>query len=71
MFSRSLLFSSLFNLFTLSIAQNDPIEHFCRRHGHQSAVVDNKLYVDGGLVNYKPFGADSRNYTSGRFPSCL
>ncbi|KAK4224471.1 hypothetical protein QBC38DRAFT_16208 [Podospora fimiseda] len=48
----------------LSVAQYDPIRDFCRRFGHQSAVVDNRLYIDGGLVNWKPFTASSQNYTN-------
>ncbi|KAI5455986.1 hypothetical protein BGZ63DRAFT_367933 [Mariannaea sp. PMI_226] len=42
-----------------SFAQNNPLTDFCRRWGHQSAVVDRKLYIDGGLVNYKPFGSST------------
>jgi hypothetical protein len=30
----------------------DPISDFCRRHKHQTCVVDSKLYIDGGLVHY-------------------
>ena len=47
-----------------SLAQYDPLNDFCRRWGHQSAVVDRKLYIDGGLVNYKPFTAESQNISS-------
>ncbi|KAI5465690.1 hypothetical protein BGZ63DRAFT_111118 [Mariannaea sp. PMI_226] len=36
----------------LSVQQRDPIKNFCRRWGHQSAVVDDKLYIDGGLITY-------------------
>ncbi|KAI5456047.1 hypothetical protein BGZ63DRAFT_518557 [Mariannaea sp. PMI_226] len=36
----------------LSIQQKDPIDDFCRRWGHQAAVVDDKLYIDGGLATY-------------------
>ncbi|KAM0436811.1 hypothetical protein ACHAPT_002523 [Fusarium lateritium] len=36
----------------VAVQQRDPISNFCRRWGHQSAVVDNKLYVAGGLVTY-------------------
>jgi hypothetical protein len=43
----------------------DPLKDFCRLHGHQTAVVDRKLYVDGGLVNWAPLAADPVNYTSG------
>ncbi|KAH7124849.1 hypothetical protein B0J13DRAFT_646745 [Dactylonectria estremocensis] len=47
-----------------SVAQHDPIKDFCRRWGHQSAVVDRRLYIDGGLVNYKPFTSSSQNLTN-------
>jgi hypothetical protein len=30
----------------------DPVKDFCRRHQHQTCVIDSKLYIDGGLVNY-------------------
>jgi hypothetical protein len=30
-----------------SIQQKDPIKDFCRRFGHQTAMVDNKLFIDG------------------------
>lgn len=36
-----------------TIGQNDPVKNFCRRWGHQSAVVDGRLYIDGGLINYQ------------------
>lgn len=47
-----------------SAAQYDPLRDFCRRWGHQTAVVDDRLYIDGGFVNWKPFSASSENYTS-------
>jgi hypothetical protein len=46
-------------LFAHVIAQQliaNPINDFCRRHQHQTCVIDNKLYVDGGLIYY---GADA------------
>ena len=45
-------------------AQLDPINNFCRRFGHQTAIIDRRLYVDGGLVNYSPFAQYPNNYTS-------
>lgn len=48
-------------------AQHNPIKDFCRRWGHQSAVVDGKLYIDGGLVNYKPFSSSSQNLSNSFF----
>lgn len=47
-----------------SFAQNDPVKNFCRRWGHQSAVVDRKLYIDGGLINYEDA---TNNLTSQHF----
>lgn len=51
-------------LIEVSLAQFDPIKDFCRRFGHQSAVVDDKLYVDGGLVNWKPYSETSANISN-------
>ncbi|EAA29845.2 hypothetical protein NCU09171 [Neurospora crassa OR74A] len=51
-------------LIGVSLAQFDPIKDFCRRFGHQSAVVDDKLYVDGGLVNWKPYSETSANVSN-------
>ncbi|KAK1992185.1 hypothetical protein LX36DRAFT_715518 [Colletotrichum falcatum] len=45
-------------------AQQDPVADFCRRFGHQTAVVDNKLFIDGGLVNWNPLSSFPANYTS-------
>lgn len=53
-----LLFSSF------SYAQKDPVNNFCRRFGHQTAVIDRKLYIDGGFINYSPLADDPTNYTS-------
>lgn len=48
----------------LSVQQHDPIKDFCRRFGHQTALVDRKLYIDGGLVNWNSMVTDPANYTS-------
>lgn len=37
-----------------SQAPHDPLKDFCRRYGHQTAVIDRKLYIDGGYVNANP-----------------
>src|SRR5262245_51289362 len=47
-----------------SSQQRDPVLDFCRRFGHQTAIVDNKLYIDGGLVNFNPIQQYPLNYTS-------
>jgi len=30
----------------------DPINDFCRRHQHQTCIIDSKLYIDGGKIYY-------------------
>ena len=40
-------------ILALTIAQQDNLPNlntFCRRHQHQTCVIDSKLYVDGGRV---------------------
>jgi len=64
---------------SLSIQQQDPLQDFCRRFGHQTALIDNKyvliftvngctdvlrLFIDGGLVNFNPLPQNPLNYTS-------
>ena len=44
--------------------QKDPLKDFCRRFGHQTAVIDRKLYIDGGQVNWAPIAQNRYNYTS-------
>lgn len=48
----------------VSVQQRDPISNFCRRWGHQTAVVDNKLYIDGGLLTYNPAPRTPENFSS-------
>ncbi|KAF2704804.1 hypothetical protein K504DRAFT_389220 [Pleomassaria siparia CBS 279.74] len=45
-------------------ASKDPLNDFCRRWGHQTAQVDGKLYVDGGLVAWNPLSTNPLNYTN-------
>jgi len=51
----------------LSLQAKDPIKEFCRRWGHQTAEVDGKLYIDGGMVAWNPLSTNPRNYTSATF----
>ncbi|KAL2073942.1 hypothetical protein VTL71DRAFT_11268 [Oculimacula yallundae] len=51
-------------LVCLSSQQKDPAKDFCRRFGHQTAVVDQRLYIDGGLVNWNPISQNRNNYTN-------
>lgn len=48
----------------LSLQQKDPVKDFCRRFGHQTAVIDRKLYIDGGFVDWNPISQNRNNYTS-------
>jgi hypothetical protein len=48
----------------LSWQQQDPLLNFCRRFGHQTAVIDQKLYIDGGLVDWNPISQYPSNYSS-------
>ncbi|KAK5131537.1 hypothetical protein LTR08_000864 [Meristemomyces frigidus] len=40
----------------LSVAQQeqamDPLGDYCRRFAHQTTIIGNRLYIDGGLVDY-------------------
>lgn len=49
-------------------AQNedqDQINNFCRRFAHQTTWIDNKLYVDGGYIDYgSQIDSSSPNYTN-------
>lgn len=51
-------------LISRSRAQLDPVRNFCRRFGHQTAVIDRKLYIDGGFINYNPLSQYPANYSS-------
>ncbi|KAF2190559.1 hypothetical protein K469DRAFT_733284 [Zopfia rhizophila CBS 207.26] len=48
----------------VALPQNDPLKNFCRLFGHQTTLIDRKMYIDGGLVNWAPLSAESVNYTS-------
>lgn len=55
----------------VAVQQRDPINNFCRRWGHQSAVVDNKLYIGGGLVTYDGGSGTPENFSSMSIPVIL
>lgn len=43
----------------------DPLTNFCRRFGHQTAVIDDRLFIDGGLIDYgDSIGSNTVNYTN-------
>jgi hypothetical protein len=54
----------LLSFISFSLQMKDPLKDFCRIFEHQTALVDRKLYIDGGLVNWAPLSANSLNYSS-------
>ncbi|CAH0028906.1 unnamed protein product [Clonostachys rhizophaga] len=54
----SLLLFLMINWVTAATPKDD----FCRRFEHQSTVIDEKLYIDGGTVNYKDFPSSHENH---------
>ncbi|AEO69243.1 uncharacterized protein THITE_44329, partial [Thermothielavioides terrestris NRRL 8126] len=63
--SRRILLSILLLLLIQGTsAQLDPVKNFCRRFGHQTALIDRKLYVDGGFINYNPLSQYPANYSN-------
>ncbi|EAA28598.1 hypothetical protein GE21DRAFT_4679 [Neurospora crassa] len=61
---RLLLVPLFLTIIQTSHAQLDPIRNFCRIFGHQTAVIDNRLYIDGGFINYNPISQYPANYTN-------
>ncbi|KAK7730861.1 hypothetical protein SLS53_008939 [Cytospora paraplurivora] len=51
-------------LVSASLQQRDPVQNFCRRFGHQTTVIDNNLYIDGGLINWNPISTYNQNYSN-------
>lgn len=50
-----MLFALLSALLIVATAQQtgkDPINDVCRRHKHQTCIIDSKLYIDGGFAYY-------------------
>ncbi|KAH7459073.1 hypothetical protein FOMA001_g20310 [Fusarium oxysporum f. sp. matthiolae] len=45
------------------VTADNPKDHFCRRYAHQATVIDDKLYIDGGWVNYKDFPKTNQDYS--------
>jgi hypothetical protein len=48
-------------------AVQNPLNNFCRRYGHQTTVIDDKLYIDGGWVDFNTFQIDHTDYPSKQF----
>jgi hypothetical protein len=49
---RYMISSALLAVVVAQTNVGDPVNDFCRRHLHQTCIVDNKLYIDGGKIYY-------------------
>jgi hypothetical protein len=49
------------------VAAKNPRDNFCRRFAHQTTVIDDKLNIDGGWVNFDDFQQTHENYSSELF----
>jgi hypothetical protein len=54
----------LLSVVQLSWQQKDPLNDFCRRFGQRTTVIDRKLYIDGGLLDWNPISQNPGNYSS-------
>ncbi|KAF4467354.1 hypothetical protein FALBO_5772 [Fusarium albosuccineum] len=61
---RLVLLVLLISHVNVAFQQRDPVSNFCRRWGHQSAVVDDKLYISGGLVTYSGGSGTPENFSN-------
>jgi hypothetical protein len=49
---QSLLLAAALAVATAQQNSPDPVKDFCRRHQHQTCIIDSILYIDGGKVFY-------------------
>jgi hypothetical protein len=49
------------------VTAKNPKDNFCRIYGHQTTVINDKLYVDGGLVNFNDLQKAGDNVSSKYF----
>ncbi|KAF2831505.1 hypothetical protein CC86DRAFT_443172 [Ophiobolus disseminans] len=49
---RLVIINAILALATAQEVSREPLKDFCRRHQQQTCVVDNRLYIDGGLAYY-------------------
>lgn len=64
LFFRSSILVILSHLVCGGLQQKDPVQGFCRRFGHQTTVIDSRLYTDGGLIDWNPISTYNQNYSS-------
>ncbi|KAH7125767.1 hypothetical protein B0J11DRAFT_615097 [Dendryphion nanum] len=58
---RLAVFSSTLAVVAAQQQIQNPIQNFCRRHQHQTCVIDSKIYTDGGLIHYNQDRIPQRN----------
>lgn len=58
---------ALLIMVTVALGQREPTKDLCRRFGHQAAVVDQKLYIDGGQINWRSSTERPRTNFSSEF----
>jgi hypothetical protein len=46
------------------------MRHSCRRWEHQTALIDGRLYIDGGQVAYKTFANNQTSMLLETFDAC-
>ena len=54
----------------LSQAPKDPLKDFCRRFSHQTALINRRLYIDGGYVNANPLSQNPQAVASMALSGC-
>jgi hypothetical protein len=64
MFLTVVLVLLMFEFIPFTLQDHDPLKDFCRRFGHATTVIDERLFIDGGLLNWNPIPQNPQNYTS-------
>lgn len=62
-----IVLSMLFDLIFADPVPGDALfqlQYFCRRFSHRTAVIGNRIYIDGGFVNLNSLELNPANYTS-------
>lgn len=59
---------ALSGLLALTMAQTQSERVFCRRHEHQTCVIDSRLYMYSGMVYY---GTDVNNQSEPEMSKCF
>lgn len=60
---KSLLLCAIITFASAQQNIKNPVKDFCRRHSHQTCIIDSKLFIDGGMVYYNDHGDSCDNET--------